>query len=60
MPANSTHLGGTVHANSTHLGGTLKKKVEVFKIFPNSLKAPLSAVPKVPEFCAEVEGNPFP
>ena len=36
------------------------KKVEVSKKFPNPLKAPLSAAPKVPEVCPEVEGNPEP
>ena len=40
------------------LAGTGNGKVKVLKKFPNPLKAPLSAAPKVPEFCPEVEGIP--
>ena len=32
-------------------------KTQILKKFPHPLEAPLSAAPKVPEFCPEVEGK---
>ena len=55
VPANKLLLAGTVPANKFLLAGTPKNlKFQC----PPPLKVPLSAAPKVPEFCPEVEGNP--
>ena len=48
VPANNLSLAGTVPANKFLLARTPKNLV------------PISAAPKVPEFCPEVEGNPVP
>ena len=63
VPANKEYAAGTVTANKKYAAGTVpanKKyaagtpnKFKFLKKFPNSLKAPLSAAPKVPEFCQE-------
>ena len=50
---------GAVPVNKKHLSGTLKKIVFSQK-YPNTLEVPLSAAPKVPEFCPEIEGNSEP
>ena len=59
VPVNKEHLTDTVPVNNKHLTGTLKK-LGFSKKYPNTLEVPLSAAPKVPEFCPEVEGNPEP
>ena len=56
VPANKEHLTGTVPVNKKHLTCTIK--LGFSKKHPNTHKVPLSAAPKVPEFCPEVEGNP--
>ena len=60
IAVNKKHLTGTVPLNKKHLTGPFKEYIFTQLPLPNSLKAPLSAAPKLPEFCPEVEWNPEP
>ena len=59
IPANKEYAAGTVPSNKKYAAGT-PKKFHFSKKIPNPLQAPISAAPKVPEFCPEVEENPVP
>ena len=59
VPCTNSLLDGTVLSTKSLLDGTITK-VKVSISFPHPLKAPLSATPKVPGFCSEVEGNSVP